>query len=162
MPSILGESDRGAFDSLIPPVCASHEGSWTQPSEASLAFASPTFVAIVLVPAAVAGVSALTLAQSILRFAAVAGTGLLLAVAFVLAVYLRAPTAHAPKGCSDCGLYLGRWWEPGVVLVVAAFGLAGWLAGSATGALARRPLGRKLAHPRGAKKKLADHDSHQH
>src|SRR5207247_786132 len=96
---------------------------------------SPLFLAIILVPAAFAAVSAFLLARNIRALAAVAAAGLVLAGAFVLVVYVRAPAAHAPHGCSDCGLYLGRWWEPGVVLVVAVFGLAGWLAGSATGAL---------------------------
>jgi len=100
---------------------------------------SPVFLAIVLVPAAVAGSSAFLLARSFRKLAALAGTGLLLAAAFVLVVYLRAPAAHAPHGCSDC-LYLGRWWEPGVVLVVAVFGLGGWIGGAAAGALARRLL----------------------
>ncbi len=101
---------------------------------------SPVFLAIVLVPAAVAGFSAFLLARSFRKLAALAGTGLLLAAAFVLVVYLRAPPAHGPHGCSDCGLYLGRWWEPGVVLVVAVFGLGGWIGGAAAGALARRLL----------------------
>ena len=110
-------------------------------------FVSPVFLAIVLVPAAVSALSAFVLARNIARLAAVAATGLFLAAAFVLVVYLRAPTAHAPHGCSDCGLYLGRWWEPGVVLVVAAFGLAGWFAGLGTGALARRLIGRSPSYP---------------
>ena len=61
----------------------------------------------------------------------------MLAAVFVFVVYLRSPTAHAPHGCSDCGLYLGRWWEPGVIIVVVVFGLGGWLGGAAVGATAR-------------------------
>ena len=102
---------------------------------ASLPVVSGVFLEIVLVPTAVASVSAFLLARNIRRLAAVAGAGLVLAAVFV--VYLRSPTAHAPRGCSDCGLYLGRWWEPGVILVVVVFGLAGWLGGAGVGAIAR-------------------------
>jgi hypothetical protein len=108
----------------------------------SLVFVSPVFLAIVLVPAAVASVSTFVLARNVETLAAIAGAGLLLAAAFVLVVYFRAPPAQARRGCSDCGLYLGRWWEPGVVLVVAIVGVAGWVAGAGTGALARRLLRR--------------------
>ena len=83
------------------------------------------FLAIILIAAAVASVAAVALAQNVRRLAALAATGVVLAAVFVLVVYLRAPTAHAPQGCSDCGLYLGRWWEPDVTLVVVIFGLAG-------------------------------------
>lgn len=98
----------------------------------------PLFLAIVLAPAAVASASAFVLARTVRRLTAVAGSGLVLAAVFVLVVYLRAPTAHAPHGCSDCGLYLGRWWEPGVIVVVVSFGLGGWVAGTTVGATARR------------------------
>jgi hypothetical protein len=37
------------------------------------------------------------------------------AVAFILWPYLSAPTDDPPTGRSDCGEFLGRWWEPGVV-----------------------------------------------
>ena len=101
---------------------------------------SPVSLGIVLIPAAVASVPAFILARNARRLAAVAASGAVLAAVFVLVAYLRAPRAHAPHGCSDCGLYLGRWWEPGVVLVVAVFGLGGWIGGAAVGALARRLL----------------------
>src|SRR5437763_12679068 len=104
---------------------------------ASLPVVSGMFLAIVLIPAAAASVSAFLLARNIRRLAAIAGVGLVLAAVFVFVVYLRSPTAHAPHGCSDCGLYLGRWWEPGVILVVVVFGLAGWLGGAGVGATAR-------------------------
>lgn len=90
-----------------------------------------------MVPAAVASASAFVLARTVRRLAAVAVSGLVLAAVFVLVVYLRSPTTHAPHGCSDCGLYLGRWWEPGVIMVVVTFGLGGWVAGTAVGATAR-------------------------
>ena len=101
---------------------------------ASLPVVSGVFLGIVLIPAAAASVSAFLLARNIRRLAAVAGAGLALAAVFV--VY-RSPTAHAPHGCSDCGLYLGRWWEPAVILVVVVFGLVGWLGGAGVGATAR-------------------------
>ena len=104
---------------------------------ASLPAVSGVFLAIVLIPAAAASVSSFLLARNIARLAAIAGAGLVLAAVFVFVVYLRSPTAHAPRGCSDCGLYLGRWWEPGVILVVVVFGLAGWLGGVGVGATAR-------------------------
>ncbi len=101
---------------------------------------SPVFLGIVLIPAAAASVPAFMLARNVRRLAAIAVSGLVLAAIFILAVYLRAPTAHAPHGCSDCGLYLGRWWEPGVIVVVDIFGLVGWVAGTGIGAAARRLL----------------------
>jgi len=108
-----------------------------------LAFVSPVFLGIVLIPAAVASVPAFVLARNVRRLAAVAASGAVLAAVFVLVAYLRAPRAHAPHGCSDCGLYLGRWWEPGVILVVAIFGVIGWATGAGIGATARRLLRRE-------------------
>lgn len=92
---------------------------------------------------AVAAALAYTLARDRRRVAAIAALGLAFAAVFALVVYLRSPSAHAPHGCSDCGLYLGRWWEPGVVLVVDTFGLAGWTAGVGVGVTARRLRRRK-------------------
>jgi hypothetical protein len=45
------------------------------------------------------------------------------AVAFVLWAYFSAPTDEPPEGCSDCGEWLGRWWEPGLVGIVLIFNL---------------------------------------
>lgn len=57
----------------------------------------------------------------------------LAAVGFLLWQYLAAPTDAAPEGCSDCGEYLGRWWEPGLVLIVLFFNLLAWSVGASAG-----------------------------
>ena len=107
-----------------------------------MTFVSPVLLGIVLIPAAVASVPAFILARNARRLATVAASGVVLAAAFALVAYFRAPRAHAPHGCSDCGLYLGRWWEPGVILAVAVFGLVGWVIGVGLGATVRRLLRR--------------------
>ena len=61
-------------------------------------------------------------------------TGLVLAVGFVVLAYYQSPPSSAPyNGCSDCGNYLGRWWEPQfeVFLAVVWYGL--WLVGVGAG-----------------------------
>ena len=63
------------------------------------------------------------------------------ALGAVLAL-LYFPMAYAfageePGGCSDCGHYLGRWWEPWFVALIAAWNYVVWLAGLIVGAAAR-------------------------
>jgi hypothetical protein len=59
------------------------------------------------------------------------------AVAFVLWAYFSAPTDEPPEGCSDCGEWLGRWWEPGVVGIVLIFNLLACGAGAFLGRVVR-------------------------
>jgi hypothetical protein len=70
------------------------------------------------------------------------GLGLLLALAFVAYAYLSAPVdiQHDPNGCSDCEQSLGRWWEPGWVVVLAAVGYVAWVVGLGTGVFLRTLL----------------------
>src|SRR5436309_8420822 len=95
----------------------------------------------------VAGVIALALTVALgtnrRRSAALVLLGLSLALAWLLFAYFIATPGDQPRpNCSDCGVYLGRWWEPGLVFFVIATNLVGWtvgvLAGSAVRATTRR------------------------
>ena len=59
-----------------------------------------------------------------------AAMGLVPAIGYVVLAYYQSPPSSAPyNGCSDCGNYLGRFWEPEFTafLVVVWYGL--WLLG---------------------------------
>ena len=60
-----------------------------------------------------------------------------LVVALFAYAYLRAPVdvIHDRSGCSDCGEYFGRWWEPGLVMFLGAAGFLAWVVGMAAGAV---------------------------
>lgn len=61
-------------------------------------------------------------------------TGLVLAVGYVVSAYYQSPSSSAPfDGCSDCGDYLGRFWEPEFTIFVAVVGYGFWLLGVGTG-----------------------------
>lgn len=78
----------------------------------------------------------------------VAAAGLVLALGFVVFAYDEAPSSSAPyNGCSDCGNYLGRFWEPQLTVLLAVIGYGLWLLGvragigaTATVSAARRAL----------------------
>jgi hypothetical protein len=56
--------------------------------------------------------------------------GLVLACGFVVVSYYKSPLSSAPyNGCSDCGNYLGHFWEPEFTLFLAAIGYTVWLLG---------------------------------
>jgi hypothetical protein len=61
------------------------------------------------------------------------GVGVALVLAYVVTVYLRSPRSAEEAQCSDCGHYLGRWWEPWLVGMFAIFGLVLWMLGAMTG-----------------------------
>jgi uncharacterized membrane protein len=63
------------------------------------------------------------------------GLGLVLGFLIVLVAYLSADTDS--NGCSDCELFLGRWWEPQFVLFVVAIGYLFYLVGIGLGAFVR-------------------------
>jgi hypothetical protein len=67
--------------------------------------------------------------------------GLLIGFFFVLAVYMNAPPdfEHS-NGCSDCGMYWGRYWEPVFVIYLTVIGCLLYLLGIAVGALGRALL----------------------
>jgi hypothetical protein len=67
--------------------------------------------------------------------AAAAGLGVGLAFGVVLWAYYSAPPSSAPyNGCSDCGNYLGRWWEPNFVMFLLVVGYFFWVLGIGAGA----------------------------
>ena len=87
-------------------------------------------------PFLVAALLGALLARGWVRTVALLGVGLLIGLAFVLHVYLSAPIdfAHDLSGC-ECEQYLGRWWDPSLVLSLVAVGLAVWTVGIGVGAL---------------------------
>jgi len=63
-----------------------------------------------------------------------AAIGLVLAVGFVALQYYQSPPSSAPyNGCSDCGNYLGRFWEPQFTIFLAVIGYVPWLLGVGAG-----------------------------
>jgi hypothetical protein len=48
-------------------------------------------------------------------------------------------------GCSDCGDYLGRWWEPWLIAIFAFVGVVTWAIGAGLGGLLLRFRGRSAA-----------------
>jgi hypothetical protein len=68
--------------------------------------------------------------------------GLVLAVAWLVVGYFMATPSNQPRDCSDCYVYLGRWWEPGFAVFIIGLTLVAWalgvLLGSATRATTRR------------------------
>jgi hypothetical protein len=64
----------------------------------------------------------------------VAVAGLVLAVGFVVSQYYLSPLSSAPyNGCSNCGNYLGRFWEPQLTIFLAIIGYGLWLLGVGAG-----------------------------
>lgn len=94
-------------------------------------------------PALVGGLSAMLAGFRWRRVRLLIAVGLVLALGLVLVVYLRAPIdyAHDRSGCSDCVEYLGRWWEPALVVFIAVVGYVFWSLGIAVGLLLRTSAG---------------------
>jgi hypothetical protein len=90
-------------------------------------------VAPVLYLGGVAGVSAFLLALAIgrnrRRVGLLIGLGVCLALAWILFAYFSANPSDQASDCSDCGVYLGRWWEPGLVLFIVGTNFVAWVAG---------------------------------
>jgi hypothetical protein len=75
-----------------------------------------------------------------------AAIGLLLAAGFVVLQYYQSPPSSAPyNGCSDCGNYLGRFWEPQFTIFLAVIAYVPWLlgVGAGIGATAALKAGRR-------------------
>lgn len=68
------------------------------------------------------------------RIAVLITLGAVLAFSWLLVVYFSAAPADESPHCSDCYVYLGRWWEPGFALFIIGANLAAWLAGVLLGA----------------------------
>ena len=49
--------------------------------------------------------------------------------------YLVAPADSEGSGCSDCGYYLGKYWEPWLIVILAVLGLLLFLVGAVVGGL---------------------------
>ena len=65
------------------------------------------------------------------------GCGVCLAIAWSLIAYFSANPADKRPDCSDCSVYLGRWWEPGLVLFIVGANLVAWIIGVLVGAAIR-------------------------
>jgi hypothetical protein len=66
------------------------------------------------------------------------GIGVALAVAFVLAAYLRAPPDYQhSQGGSDGQMFLERWWEPQFVAFLVVIAYLFWILGVGAGFLIR-------------------------
>jgi hypothetical protein len=77
--------------------------------------------------------------------------GLVLGAAYVVAAYYASPPSSAPyNGCSDCGNYLGRFWEPQFEVFLAVVGYCLWLlgVGAGIGAIAILNVGRHFLRKR--------------
>src|SRR5712691_5644839 len=94
-------------------------------------------------PFAVAAVLAAVWPRSWRRWVPLLGLGVVLACGFVVYAYFSAAPDYARdrNGCSDCGEYLGRWWEPSLVAFFAVGGYLAWVVGLAVGALVRLVTG---------------------
>jgi hypothetical protein len=85
-------------------------------------------------------VVALLLASSARRVVILLVVGVVLAAVYFGFVWLVSPASadEAGNSCSDCGQWLGRFWEGGLVLFLLSFDLVGWWAGVLAGAALRR------------------------
>ncbi|HEY8192687.1 MAG TPA: hypothetical protein VIF36_02070 [Gaiellaceae bacterium] len=83
-------------------------------------------------------VPALLFARSLARAALFVLLGFVLVAALFGFAWLTAPTSpgEADFACSDCGMWLGRWWEGWLVLYLGGVALVGWCLGVVAGALA--------------------------
>lgn len=87
--------------------------------------------------AAAAGVTALVLAIALggtwRRTVALLLLGIVLGLALLAAAYFTAAPADQRQDCSDCYVYLGRWWEPGFAVFVIVLALIPWVLGALVG-----------------------------
>lgn len=83
--------------------------------------------------AAAAGVTALllgvALGGTLRRTAALLLLGVGLGLALLVVAYFTATPSDQRQDCSDCYVYLGRWWEPGFALFVIGLALITWALG---------------------------------
>jgi hypothetical protein len=68
---------------------------------------------------------------------ALSALGLALGAGLLAYAYFSASSDFANSNCSDCYLYLGRWWEPGFTLLLIGFIVIWWIFGVAVGWMAR-------------------------
>ena len=65
------------------------------------------------------------------------GVGLLLGFGVVLAAYLTSPRDQAHSNGTEGQQFLGRWWDPAVVIIVTALGYVLYLVGLGIGVFSR-------------------------
>ena len=82
------------------------------------------------------------------RLALIAALSLALAGLVFLAALLDAPSGEPPEACSDCTLWLGRFWEPVFVIWIIIANLFAWSIGMAAGALMHPWTQRQLRYLR--------------
>jgi hypothetical protein len=79
---------------------------------------------------------------------ALVALGFCLGLLWLAVAYLSATPASERQSpdCSDCYVYLGRWWEPGFALLIIGLNFIAWtigvLAGWGIRATARRSISR--------------------
>ncbi len=92
--------------------------------------------------AVVAMLLAVAFASSRRRVTRLLGIGIGVGVAWLVVGYFLSPTNPSAADCSDCGEFLGRYWEPALAVFVLALNVAGWCGGvflgTAMRAIARR------------------------
>jgi hypothetical protein len=101
-----------------------------------------TFLGAVFIPFALGLVASLVYR----RAGRVAALGLVVVpVGYFLAAWALAPSEPGER--SDCGEYLGRWWEPWTVGALAVLGVAAWAIGAGLGRWGSRVFVRGAASP---------------
>jgi hypothetical protein len=64
--------------------------------------------------------------------------GLGLSGSWLFFAYFMATPGNEPRpNCSDCGVYFGRWWEPGLALFIIGTNFLAWTAGVFVGSAVR-------------------------
>lgn len=95
---------------------------------------------------------ALALARTWRRTGGLALLGLCLALGSLAFAYFTATPSDQKQDCSDCYVYLGRWWEPGFALFFIGLTFTAWILGVLIGwgarATARRTVNRRDAASR--------------
>ena len=91
---------------------------------------------------------ALALGRTWRRTGALVLLGLALALAWLVVGYLLATPGDQPRDCSDCSVYLGRWWEPGLAVFIIGLTLVAWTLGVFLGSATRATTGRRPAATR--------------
>ena len=79
----------------------------------------------------------LTLGTTARRIVLLIALGIALGAGLLAYAYFSASSEFATRNCSDCYLYLGRWWEPGFAAFIVGFSVILWILGVAVGWTAR-------------------------
>ncbi len=103
---------------------------------------------------AVAGVTALLLGVALggtwRRTAALLLLGFGLGLVLLVVAYFTATPSDQRQDCSDCYVYLGRWWEPGFAIFVVGLALIPWVVGVLVGSGIRVSSRRRAIPPQSA------------